>query len=376
MTQDLYVGLMSGTSVDSIDAALIELDQRGGTSRLLHHHSAAIDSGTRADILALCQSGTAEIERMGELDRKLGHLFASACLQLLDSAHISASQIKAIGSHGQTIRHRPPTRSRAPERAFTCQIGDPNTIAELTGITTVADFRRRDIAAGGQAAPLVPCFHQAAFSATDCNRLIVNIGGMANVTVLEGKHLVAGYDTGPGNVLLDGWIHQHRGEHYDNGGRWAAAGEVNNSLLEIFLQHSYFQLPPPKSTGRETFNLPWLKQQLAKCASPSPQDVQATLLELSARSICQSLNHLKTQAQELYVCGGGAHNTKLMQRIATLMAPVPVNTTATLGIAPDWVEASAFAWLASQTLKGRSGSSPLVTGAQGERILGGIYHAG
>lgn len=376
MKEELYIGLMSGTSVDSIDAVLIDCDQRNGKSRLLHHHSAGIDGDTRDQILGLCQNGSTEIERMGELDRKLGHLFADACIKLLDSANTNASRITAIGSHGQTIRHRPPTQSRTPETAFTCQIGDPNTIAEVTGITTVADFRRRDIAAGGQAAPLVPRFHQAAFTAVDCNRAIVNIGGMANVTVLEGMRLVAGYDTGPGNVLLDGWNHRHQGERYDNKGSWAATGAVHNKLLELCLQHPYFQLPPPKSTGRETFNLPWLEQQLEKCASLPPQDVQATLLELSARSICQSLNRLKTQARELYVCGGGAHNMRLMQRIATLMAPIPVNTTAALGIAPDWVEASAFAWLASQTLNRKTGNSPLVTGAHQERILGGIYYAG
>ena len=377
MTENLFVGLMSGTSVDSIDAVLIKCDQETGESRLLQNHSAAIDSTTRDQILSLCQDGTAEIERMGELDRHLGYLFADACLQLLSASQIEAGRITAIGSHGQTIRHRPPTQSRTPNLAFTCQIGDPNTIAEVTGITTVADFRRRDIAAGGQAAPLVPRFHQAAFTAVDCNRAIVNIGGMANVTVLKGGSLIAGYDTGPGNVLLDEWVQRHLGSRYDDGGNWATTGTADKRLLETFLTHPYFQLPPPKSTGRETFNLNWLDQQLANCTPPpTPQDVQATLLELTARSICQSLRSLATKPQELYVCGGGAHNKKLMQTISTLLAPIPVNSTAALGIAPDWVEASAFAWLASQTLQVRTGNSPVVTGAQRERILGGIYCAG
>jgi anhydro-N-acetylmuramic acid kinase len=380
MSKELFIGLMSGTSVDSIDAALIECTQQEGdqrqTVRLLSTHNEAIDAATREQILCLCQSGPAEIERMGRLDRQLGSLFARASQQLLAQAKIEPHQVSAIGCHGQTIRHRPPDQTHPEEEAFTCQIGDPNTIAELTGITTVADFRRRDIAAGGQGAPLVPRFHQAAFAREDHPRAIVNIGGMANITLLQGHHLVAGYDTGPGNVLLDAWIEKIRGVNYDRDGRWASQGSVNQRLLQSCLAHPFFQLSPPKSTGREAFNLTWLQQMVQACdANPPPEDVQATALELSAQTISHCLLHSEITPQAVYVCGGGAFNKRLMQRLSERLAPIPVNSTAQLGIAPDWVEACAFAWLARQTLRGSTGNSPLVTGAREPRILGGIFPA-
>ena len=381
MSGDLFVGLMSGTSVDSIDAALIEFarpgDQSPPSARLIHSHNEPISATTRSAILDLCEEGPGEIERMGDLDRRLGSAFARACDQLLKGAHIAPRQVTAIGSHGQTIRHRPHSTERSPERAFTCQIGDPNTIAELTGITTVADFRRRDIAAGGQGAPLVPCFHQAAFATEGRNRAIVNIGGMANITLLGGKRLCLGYDTGPGNVLMDTWIGLIRSANYDHDGDWARQGKVLEGLLQACLAHPFFQLAPPKSTGRETFNLTWLQQLLdGQSAPPRPEDVQATLLELSAHSISQCLWQASPIPQEVYLCGGGAYNKNLRERLAEQLAPIPVMTTSQLGIAPDWVEASAFAWLARQTLDGLPGNAPLATGASGARILGGIFPGG
>jgi anhydro-N-acetylmuramic acid kinase len=367
----LYVGLMSGTSVDAVDSALVRVSASG--VELLRTREHAIPEATRQRIAAISHGGPNEIERMGTLDRELGLLFGEATLALLAAANTHASQVMAIGSHGQTIRHRPPSGAPNADCGFTLQIGDPNTIAENTGITTVADFRRRDIAAGGEGAPLAPAFHAAAFAKKDVNRAIVNIGGIANVTLLEGLKLRGGFDTGPGNTLLDNWITRHLGESFDRGGQWSAEGEVIADILQRLLQHPYFQKSGPRSTGVELFNLDWLDNYLGQSKNLSPRDVQATLAELTAITIANAVRDSAAEVSEVYVCGGGAHNTDLMRRLHHKLAPAKLDNTSVIGMDPDWVEAATFAWLASQTLGGLAGNAPVVTGAAGERVLGGIY---
>ena len=367
----LYVGLMSGTSVDAIDSVIVRCGPAGVEILATHQH--AIPPALKQQIAAISHAGDNEIERMGVLDRELGQLFAEATLQLLSSAEIPPEHIRAIGSHGQTIRQRPPSAAPRGPSSFTLQIGDPNTIAEVTGITTVADFRRRDVAAGGEGAPLAPAFHAAAFVKTDVNRAIVNIGGIANATFLTGNELRMGFDTGPGNTLLDHWISRHKGHSYDRDGAWSQSGKANPALLEHLSKHPYFQQQGPRSTGKETFNLAWLDAQLAQFPGVSAQDVQATLVDLTATSIAHAIETSPYAISEVYICGGGSHNLHLMQRLSSLMAPATVATTAALGMDPDWVEAATFAWLASRTMDGLTGNSRVVTGAAGARILGGVY---
>ncbi|MCB1675467.1 MAG: anhydro-N-acetylmuramic acid kinase [Halioglobus sp.] len=372
MSASLYVGLMSGTSMDAVDAALVSIDSAGTTLIATHLHP--IPDPMRRQIAALSRTGPDEIERMGTLDRELGALFAVAALQLLRGASTPPARVAAIGSHGQTIRHRPPCNGRGTPQSFTLQIGDPNTIAEHSGITTVADFRRRDIAAGGEGAPLAPAFHAAAFARPDCGRAIVNIGGFANVTLLDGARLGAGFDTGPGNSLLDGWIHRHRGEACDRDGRWAAGGTVVPALLERLLQHPFFSRRGPRSTGREAFHMDWLDECIgAQSPVPGPRDVQATLAELTAVSIARGIQSGPVDVAEVYLCGGGAHNRDLVNRLGRHLPGKRLDSTAGIGMAPDWVEAVTFAWLAHQTLRGLAGNAPVVTGARGTRVLGGIY---
>jgi len=367
----LYVGLMSGTSVDAVDTALVRCTSAG--QELLATHEHAIPAAIRQRIAALSHSGADEIERMGALDRELGRLFAAATLQLLASAEIQPGQVTAIGSHGQTIRHRPPSGAGHDAESFSVQIGDPNTIAETTGITTVADFRRRDIAAGGEGAPLAPAFHAATFAKKGINRAIVNIGGIANATLLQGLELHMGFDTGPGNTLLDHWVERHRNEAFDRHGQWSAEGEVIPLLLQRCLQHPYFTLSGPRSTGKEMFNLSWLEQILDSIAEFPPRDIQATLAELTATSIANGVKNSGLEVAEVYICGGGAHNTDLMRRLHRKLAPAELDNTSAIGMDPDWVEAATFAWLARQTLGGLAGNAPVVTGAAGARVLGGVY---
>jgi anhydro-N-acetylmuramic acid kinase len=362
---------MSGTSVDAIDSALVRCD--GDAIELLGTHLHPIPPQTREAIAALCNPGPDEIERMGVLDRELGLLFADAALALLRNSGKAPAQVRAIGSHGQTIRHRPRSAGAAGDDSFTLQIGDPNTIAERTGITTVADFRRRDVAAGGEGAPLAPAFHAAALSSEGVNRAIINIGGIANVTLLRGKTLYAGFDAGPGNTLLDQWVGRHRGESHDHNGQWSAEGEVIPALLERLLEHPHFDLTGPRSTGREVFNMPWLEKCLGSVPAASPRDVQATLAELTATGIARAITGSGLSVAEAYVCGGGAHNIDLMRRLYRKLEPASLSSTAVIGMDPDWVEAAAFAWLAQRTLQGMAGNLPEVTGARGHRILGGIY---
>ena len=373
MEPALYIGLMSGTSVDGIDSALIRC--AADSIELVATHLHPIPAGVRALIEAISHPGDDEIERLGPLDRELGRLFAAAALALADQAAVDPGEVRAIGSHGQTVRHRPPCDSRQAADCFTLQLADPNTIAELTGITTVADFRRRDIAAGGEGAPLAPAFHAAAFARPGVNRAIVNIGGIANVSLLEGRELRMGFDTGPGNTLLDGWVRRHRQQAYDADGRWAGAGVVDGDLLQALLAHPYFARSGPRSSGKEAFNLAWLDEQLQGHRDLAAVDVQATLAELTAVSIARAVAASSPAVAELYVCGGGAHNSHLMARLAQLLPGARVATTEALGIDPDWVEAMTFAWLAQRTLAGMAGNAPAVTGAAGERVLGGIYPA-
>lgn len=370
MEAQLFVGLMSGTSIDAIDSAVVSIQ---GETTLLHSREHPIPEDLRQQITAISHSGEDEIERMGRLDRELGRLFAAATLELLDSAGLERQSITAIGSHGQTIRHRPPSGGD-PVNGFSLQIADPNTIAEITGITTVADFRRRDIAAGGEGAPLAPAFHVGAFSKIDCNRAIVNIGGIANASLLQGPELVAGFDTGPGNTLLDNWISRHRSERYDHNGDWAAGGTQSQRLLDALLTHPYLKRSGPRSTGKEDFNLAWLDSLLEQNPALSPQDIQATLAQFTALTIANAICSDTFSAQEVYLCGGGAHNGDLMRRLSlALPAGTVVDSTQVLGISPDAVEAVIFAWLAHRTLTGLNGNAQVVTGARGARVLGAIY---
>lgn len=359
---------MSGTSADALDAALVDFaDER--QPRLLATHSQPL-SHLRAEIHALAHPGPNEIQRLGRLSRQLAEISADAVHKLLEKAALRPADIAAIGSHGQTVRHEPPGQSLHP---FTLQLGDPSTIAELTGITTVADFRCRDIAAGGHGAPLAPAFHQMVFSATT-PRAVVNIGGMANITLLPDDTRVMGFDTGPGNCLMDYWAQKHLGKAFDQGGRWAASGQSQVGLLTRMLNDPYFRQPPPKSTGREYFNHYWLNERLRTAEALPAADIQATLLELTAHTILDAIREAvgNETPETLFVCGGGAHNPVLMRRLAHL-GNLPVSSTGELGVDPQWVEAMAFAWLASRTLRGLPGNEPQVTGACRPVILGGVY---
>jgi len=361
---EVYIGLMSGTSVDGIDAVLVDFTQP--LPAIIATHYEKMPAHLRQSILELCESGMNEIERMGALDVALGKQFATAAKTLLQKSGISANTVRAIGHHGQTIRHR-------PDDKFTLQIGDANIVAAETGITTVADFRRRDLAFAGQGAPLVPAFHQFAFADNQVNRAILNIGGIANVTLLKksGNDPIIGFDTGPGNLLLDAWVNHHLQQPYDKEGAWAKTGTINTALLKQLLNDPFFKLPAPKSTGREYFNLKWLQSMLP--TSFNPADIQATLVELTAQSIILAISSYMTDG-EILVCGGGAHNEFLMQRLQALTSKQIVASTQKLGMDPDWVEAIAFAWLAKQTLHKKPGNLPSVTGANKSTILGGVYY--
>lgn len=370
LPRQLYIGLMSGTSADGIDAALVDMQT---TPRLVNSHTEYFSSHLRKLIHDISLPGPNEIDRMGSLDVELGKCFAACVQALLDKAGIKASDVVAIGSHGQTIRHRPPGSEQG---TFTLQIGDPNIIAELTGITTVADFRRRDMAAGGQGAPLVPAFHRAMLHSSTSDRVVVNIGGMANITWLPAKGAVIGFDTGPGNVLMDLWSLEHLNQPYDRDGSWAASGNVERDLLLQFLKESFFSKPFPKSTGREHFNRVWLEKYLANFSDRfTPANIQATLLQLTVVTVSDAIKALGGTAKEVFVCGGGGFNRQLLSNLQKSLPDCKVDTTATCGIDPQWIEAMAFAWLAKQTMDHRPGNLRAVTGANREVILGGVYYA-
>ncbi|SKB04203.1 anhydro-N-acetylmuramic acid kinase [Pseudomonas extremaustralis] len=361
----LYIGVMSGTSLDGLDIALIEQD---AAIKLIATHYIPMPDGLRGELLGLCTSGPDEIARSAMAQQHWVTLAAQGIHALLDQNNLKPQDIRAIGSHGQTIRHE-------PARGFTVQIGNPALLTELTGITVVSDFRSRDVAAGGQGAPLVPAFHEALFDERGGNRAVLNVGGFSNLSLIEADKPVAGFDCGPGNVLLDAWIHQQRGEHFDRDGQWAASGKVEPQLLHALLSDPFFLTKGPKSTGREVFNLGWLQQHLARMPAFAPQDIQATLLELTALTIVESLQAAQPQTKTLLVCGGGAHNSALMKRLAALLPSTQVSSTANHGADPDWVEAMAFAWLAHCCLEGIATNRPSVTGARGLRVLGAIYPA-
>jgi anhydro-N-acetylmuramic acid kinase len=361
----IYLGLISGTSMDAIDAALVDFDV--APLSILATSATPFEPGLKRRISALIeQADRVALDEVGQIDVALGRAFAQAALALMQTAGISAQDITAIGSHGQTLRHRPDLGL-----PFTWQIGDPNTLAEMTGISVVADFRRRDVAAGGQGAPLLPVFHDQVFRSDEEDRVIANLGGIANVTILTQGSSVTGFDTGPANRLLDVWIARHLAKDFDADGAWAASGQVDDTLLDELLDEPYLRLAPPKSTGRELFNLPWLESKLG-LFSRAPRDVQATLQQFTARTLAAALRQYAPGAS-LYVCGGGAHNLGLLNAIGALIAPNPVASTAALGLDPDFVEAVAFAWFAKRTLEGLTSSAGSVTGAKGARILGGVY---
>ncbi|WP_130905957.1 MULTISPECIES: anhydro-N-acetylmuramic acid kinase [unclassified Pseudomonas] len=360
-----YIGVMSGTSLDGLDIALVE---QTSAIRLIATLYIPMPDSLRTELLGLCASGPDEIARSAIAQQNWVKLAAQGINALLTQQHLTRDDIRAIGSHGQTIRHE-------PARGFTVQIGNPALLTELTGITVVSDFRSRDVAAGGQGAPLVPAFHEALFDAQPGNRAVLNIGGFSNLSLIEPGKPVSGFDCGPGNVLLDAWIHQQRGDSYDRDGQWAASGKVQPTLLKALLSDPFFVTQGPKSTGREVFNLPWLMQHLAHLPPFAAEDVQATLLELTALTITESLQGAQTDTQEVLVCGGGAHNATLMSRLAGLLPKAKVSSTSTYGVDPDWVEAMAFAWLAHCCLEGIAANRPSVTGARGLRVLGAIYPA-
>ena len=382
--RELYIGLMSGTSIDGIDAALVEFED--GKCQLIAQHLQPMPATLTAQLHQLCRPNNNEISALAIIEQPLAQAFALACQQLLAKTSYTASDVTAIGSHGQTIRHH-------PEHGFTLQIGDANILAALTNIDTVADFRRKDMALGGQGAPLVPAFHQAVFQHQTINRAIVNIGGLANITYLPSRQQAKpsiGYDTGPGNTLLDAWFsaNSDSDRHYDIDGQWASSGVIIEPLLTSLLQHEYFTLNPPKSTGRELFNLAWLGKYLTIGAREyTDADIQRTLTRFTAVSITNEVTKLLQSGRvnssgevsistEVYICGGGAANPLLMADLAQLLPNSPVMTTAEIGIAPDWVEAIAFAWLAKQHMHKQPGNLPAVTGASRLAILGAFYPAG
>lgn len=371
MESHLYIGLMSGTSLDGLDAVLVDLESSPG--KLLNSAHQPYTDSLRHQLHSLCHATHYDVHLLAQADLDIALLSTQLIKDLLSSSSINSSEIKAVGSHGQTIRHY-------PQLGFTHQIGDPNIIVESTGITTVADFRRRDIAAGGEGAPLVPAYHAYALSHPDTTRYIVNIGGMANVTVLppltKSTELdVRGFDTGPGNVLLDEWCTQHLGLNFDKDGQWALSGQCIPELLGHFLQDAYFHIPPPKSTGREHFNTSWLNQYLRDYSKYSANDVQTTLTYLTVKSIIGAIQQYGIGPGDIFICGGGAYN-KFLLNIFSQELPIGYQayTTDEQGIPANWLEAIAFAWLAKQTLNHKTGNIPSVTNAKGPRVLGAIYY--
>jgi anhydro-N-acetylmuramic acid kinase len=353
--------------MDGIDAALVKIDNQSCTVKAAVSPPYPDSIRQRLELLVTPPHQT-DLARIGALHTGIAHAFAAAVTDLLAASSVEATDIVALGSHGQTVFHQPGTKE-----PFSMQLGDPGTLAALTGITVVADFRNADLALGGQGAPLVPAFHRWAFGSLQNDRAVVNIGGIANVTLLHADGTTTGFDTGPGNGLLDLWCSKHRSTPYDNDGQWAATGTVDSGLLKQMRAEPYFKMAPPKSTGREYFNFGWLTTQLDQCpSSPSAQDIQATLSELTAIEIATAIQSIPA-CKEIAVCGGGAHNLDLMQRIRNLLPGRSVDTTARWGMDPSWVEAAAFAWLARQRLQGKPSNVPAVTGATAPICLGGVY---
>jgi anhydro-N-acetylmuramic acid kinase len=388
-TDGVYFGLMSGTSMDGVDGIAVEF-RSGEPPRVLADAFVGFADGLRQALFALQQPGDNEIEREALAASALAARYAVCCHELLRSANIGPAAVRAIGVHGQTIRHR-------PEKGYTRQINNPSLLAEMTHIDVIADFRSRDVAAGGQGAPLVPAFHAQVFGAEDETRVVCNLGGISNITVLPSGHVratapgregrqsaagdgeaIRGFDCGPANVLLDEWAQRHLGTPYDEGGRFAASGTVNQALLNVLLDEPFFEQAPPKSTGRDLFNAKWLDMKLAGFEALAPADVQATLAALTAVTVAREIERHAPGCGAVFVCGGGARNPELMKALEraldkTGVSGVPVMTTEALGVPPHHVEALAFAWLAMRCVARAAGNLPAVTGAAGERVLGALY---
>lgn len=362
-THSLYIGLMSGTSLDGVDGVLADFSN--GAIQTLSAAFTPFPAELRSELMALQAASHNELEREALAANALALVYADCVRSLLPSC---PAPVTAVAVHGQTIRHR-------PELGFTRQTNNPALLAELTGIDVIADFRSRDIAAGGQGAPLVPAFHEAAFGKPGTARVVVNIGGIGNISVLHGDGRVTGFDTGPGNVLLDLWIARHQGRAYDEDGAWGASGTVQQPLLDALLDEPYFRQPAPKSTGRDLFHAPWLDAKLASFSDLAPADVQATLVQLTAVTIARAIDDEGVTPDAVYVCGGGAYNGALLRAIGAELGGAKVASTAELGVAPNRVEALAFAWLGWRFANREAGNLPAVTGARGPRILGALYPA-
>ncbi|HUL83668.1 MAG TPA: anhydro-N-acetylmuramic acid kinase [Gammaproteobacteria bacterium] len=363
--KDLFLGMISGTSIDGVDAVLAEIDDR--ECRIVRASTTPFAPKLLARLQKLIETPQTSLHDLGALDVAVGRFFAQCALELIVAAGLKSTDIAAIGSHGQTVYHHP-----RGEEPFSLQLGDPNAIAAETGVLTVADFRRLDIALGGQGAPLVPAFHAWRFGNAGEERAVVNIGGIANITVLAPGRDVRGFDTGPGNTLLDLWIRRCTGQTFDRDGAWAASGKVSRPLLDVWLTEPFFAASAPKSTGRELFNSAWLDRQFGRLDQISDVDVQATLAELTAATIAAAVRAEVPSCREVIVCGGGAHNRDLMSRLQRLTG-ARVSTTEAYGVGPDWVEGAAFAWLARARIRGLAGNLPTVTGARRSAVLGGVY---
>ena len=367
MTSRLYIGAISGTSVDGLDLALLEASE---PPTILAGRTVPIPSDLSRLLKSLGSGEVAGLDQLGDADHRLGALIGNSIVEFLAELSLTADRITAIGSHGQTVRHRPD--GPAP---FSLQIGDPNVIAEITGIDTIADFRRRDMAAGGEGAPLVPPFHDALLRTAKENRTVLNIGGIANISFLPSDLTapITGFDTGPGNAMLDAWVERHTGAHYDRDGAWARTGAIDHELLARLLADVFFDLQPPKSTGKELFNLGWLARCDDQLSRRNPADVQATLAELTATTVAQAISRWAPATDRVIVCGGGRLNEHLMERLGVCVAPIPVAPTESFGYGGDWIEAAAFAWLAHRTMTGQVGSDQAITGARASRVLGAFY---
>ena len=365
----VYIGLISGTSSDAIDAVAVDIDEQGKT-RQVAALACPLDSRLREKIFTL-QSQSFPLQKIGELDTQLGESFAQAALQLIEQNQLDKNSIQAIGSHGQTVLHQPES-----EFPYSLQLGNPNIIVERTGITTVADFRRRDIAAGGQGAPLVPAFHQSWLRDQE-NTIVLNMGGIANVSVLanQGTEPLLGFDTGPANTLLDAWTRTHLKKTYDQDGAWAKEGTIHTALLESLLKHPFFRKTPPKSADINQFSMKWLENFVQMFTDVPAQDIAATLVELSVKSIANAITQWAPDTEQVIACGGGCRNSYLMHRLGEHLNPINLLTSDRVGIDVDWVEATAFAWLAQQTLHKLPGNAPRSTGARHTCILGGVYYA-
>lgn len=363
---DLYIGLMSGTSLDGADGVLVDFSS--AKLRVLATATQSFSSGFRSELLALNSPSDNELHRAALAANQLAEVYATVVSALLLRANIAATAVKAIGAHGQTVRHQ-------PALGYTTQLNNPALLAERAGIDVVAEFRSRDVAAGGQGAPLVPAFHRSVFGQAGTTALVLNIGGISNLSVLPAEGTVAGFDCGPGNALMDAWCLQHTGQRFDDGGQWAASGQLIPELLASLLDEPYFALPPPKSTGRDLFSMGWLAERLKLFANHRPADVQNTLTEFTASSCITGASSYLKNSTELIVCGGGAFNQHLMQRLQAGLSSLTVVSSSLHGLGPLQVEAAAFAWLARQTVMRLPGNLPTVTGAAGLRVLGAIYPA-